>query len=93
MADKLAWFKYLFENRLAIIGLVVSLGGWNGFQFWEKSEANADNVMMQNQITEMAGMITQVSRPVIIQKADNWGKYSNALESKLKIHERKFHGE
>ena len=91
MADRLAYIKFFFENRIAIIGIIVSLGGYNGFQFWEKSEKDTDILNMQNQITELA-IMTQ--KPVVVQhKADNWGKYTNLLNSKLKSHRQKYHGE
>lgn len=71
MADKLAYLKFFFENRIAIMGIILSLISWNGWQFWEKSELRESDLMLKNQITAMAPMLQapqNVPRETTIEK-------------------------
>jgi len=59
MADRLAYIKFFFENRIAIISIFVTLSGWNGWQFWEGSNKDLDIVNMKTQITQLAEMVNK----------------------------------
>ena len=87
MADRLSWVKFLFENRIAIAGIFLSLASFGGFQTWSGSEKSGDINMLKNQITEMA-VIMATNKPAIHQKGRNWGKY---IEVKLKEHQQELH--
>ena len=51
------WVNWALQNRIAIASVIVALGGWNGWQWWEKSELKESDLMLQSQITQMAVMM------------------------------------
>ena len=90
MADRLAYIKFFFENRIAIIGIMVSLGGYNGFQFWEKSEKDIAITSMSNKLTELTRVM---SNPIVVQQSSkDWSKYIKEQINKHDlIHKGEFH--
>lgn len=85
MADRLSWVKFLFENRIAIAGIFLSLASFGGFQTWSGSEKSSDINMLKNQITEMAVIM---AKPVAHQEGKDWSIYTDKV---MNQHRREYH--
>jgi len=95
------WANFTVKNLPAIL-TILSLLGFSVYSQTESLDKDALIEATKKQVAAVAEQykaqyqpsVPRETRPVIIrQNTDNWGKYINTLESKLKAHERKYHGE